>query len=169
MTPASSFREVSGLMLLFCLCYFPNVALTNTLGFQHVKDPGREFPAIRLMGTLGWIFITVLIGFMKWEGTTGQFWVALIRSLVMVAISLGVLPHTPPKGKGTKFSARTALGLDALVMMKNKAFFFFAIASVLACIPLTFYFSFTNTYLNEVHVPNAAGIMTLAQGSEVVM
>ncbi len=169
MTRATSFPEVYGLMLLFCLCYFPNVALTNTITFQLIKDPGKEFPIIRMMGTLGWIFITNVVGFMKWEGTTGQFWVALAASLVMVLISLGLLPNTPPKGKGTKFDARTALGLDALVMMKNKAFFFFALASVLACIPLTFYFSFTNDYLNEVGVPNAAGKMSLGQATEVLM
>ncbi len=40
---------------------------------------------------------------------------------------------------------------------------------MLACIPLTFYFSFTNDYLNDVRVVNAAGKMTLGQGSEVIM
>jgi nucleoside transporter len=169
MTRAATFPEVYGLMLLFCLCYFPTVALTNTMVFRSVEDPGKEFPAIRLMGTFGWIFITNVVGYMKWEGTTGQFWVALVASLVMVAISLGLLPHVPPAAKGTKFNARTALGLDALVMMKERAFFFFAIASVLACIPLTFYFSFTNDYLNEVGVANAANKMSLGQVSEVVM
>ena len=168
-TRATTFAEVYGLMLLFCLCYFPNVALTNTIGFKNIEDPGRDFPIIRLMGTFGWIFITNVIGFMKWESTTGQFWVTLAASIVMVVFSLTLLPHTPPPGKGTKFSAGTALGLDALVMLKNKAFLFFAIASVLACIPLTFYFSFTNDYLNEVHVENAAGKMSLGQVSEVVM
>ncbi len=61
------------------------------------------------------------------------------------------------------------LGLDALVMLKDKSFFVFAIASIFACIPLTFYFSFTNNYLNDVHVTNAAGKMTLGQVSEVGM
>jgi nucleoside transporter len=168
-TKATTFPEIYGLMLAFCLCYFPTVALTNSIGFQLVKDPGKEFPVIRLMGTFGWIFINNIVGYMKWETTTGQFWATIVAAVVMVVISLTLLPHMPPKGKGTAFSARTALGLDALVIMKNKAYFFFAVASVLACIPLTFYYSFTNTYLNEVHVVNAAGIMTLAQGSEVIM
>lgn len=168
-TKATTFPEVYGIMLAFCLCYFPTVALTNSIGFQLVKDPGKEFPMIRLMGTFGWIFINNVIGYMKWETTTGQFYVTMVAAIVMVVISLTMLPHMPPKGKGTAFSARAVLGLDALVIMKNKAYFFFAMASVLACIPLTFYYSFTNTYLNEVHVQNAAGIMTLAQGSEVIM
>ncbi len=54
-------------------------------------------------------------------------------------------------------------------MLKDKSFLAFSIASVLACIPLTFYFSFTNDYLNDVHVANAAGKMTLGQASEVIM
>ena len=54
-------------------------------------------------------------------------------------------------------------------MLKDRSFLVFVVASVLACIPLTFYFSFTNAYLNEVGVPNAAGKMTLGQVSEIVM
>jgi nucleoside transporter len=80
-----------------------------------------------------------------------------------------VLPHTPPGAKGEEFSVRRVLGIDALVMLKDKSFLVFAIASVLACIPLTFYFSFTNDYLNDVHIANAAGKMTLGQASEVGM
>ena len=52
-------------------------------------------------------------------------------------------------------------------MLKDRSYLIFAIASILACIPLTFYFSFTNTYLNDVGVINAAGKMTLGQVSEV--
>src|SRR5258708_1374468 len=52
-------------------------------------------------------------------------------------------------------------------MMKQPSFRVFVVASVLACIPLTFYYSFTNTYLNEAGVVNAAGKMTLGQVSEV--
>jgi len=79
------------------------------------------------------------------------------------------LPHTPPTSQGQAVTLRRILGLDALVMFKRSAFAVFAVASVLACIPLTFYFSFTNTYLNELHVENAAGKMALGQASEVVM
>jgi MFS family permease len=56
-----------------------------------------------------------------------------------------------------------------LVVLKDKSFFVFVIASILACIPLTFYFSFTNAYLNEMKVENSAGKMALGQASEVIM
>jgi nucleoside transporter len=169
LTKASTFPQVYSLMLAFCLCYFPTLALSNSIGFQLVKDPGREFPVIRLMGTFGWIFISNLIGYKRWEATTGQFWVTLVACLAMMVISLTLLPHMPPKGKGTAFNARTALGLDALVMLKQRAFLVFAIASVLACIPITFYYSFTNDYLNEAGVVNVAGKMTLGQVSEIIV
>ena len=79
------------------------------------------------------------------------------------------LPHTPPPGKdkGQKVTVRELLGLDALVMLKRRPYFIFVVASILACIPLTFYFVFTNAFLNEVGVVNAAGKMTLGQFSEV--
>jgi nucleoside transporter len=79
------------------------------------------------------------------------------------------LPHTPPPSKGQSVSVRQVLGLDALVMLKRPSYAVFAVASILACIPLTFYYSFTNAYLNDLHVPNAAGKMALGQVSEVGM
>jgi len=165
---AQTFGAVYGLLLAYCLCYFPTIALTNSLLLQHVKDPGRDFPLIRVFGTFGWIAIGIAVGAMAIEKTATPFLLAAGASVVMGLFSL-ILPHTPPAGKGEAFSVRKVLGLDALVMMKDRSFFVFAIASVLACIPLTFYFSFTNDYLNDVHVVNAAGKMTLGQASEVIM
>jgi nucleoside transporter len=163
-----SFGAVYGLLLAYCLCYFPTIALTNSLTLQHIKDAGRDFPLIRVFGTLGWIAIGVAIGSMAIEKSAVSFLLASGASVVMGLFSL-VLPHTPPGAKGEEFSVRRVLGIDALVMLKDKSFLVFAIASVLACIPLTFYFSFTNDYLNDVHIANAAGKMTLGQASEVGM
>jgi nucleoside transporter len=165
----TSFAAVYSLVLLFCLCYFPTVALTNSITMQSLKDPGRDFPLIRVMGTLGWIFIGLVVGFMKVEASTTPFLLAAGASVLMCLISLTILPHTPPKAKGQKVTARSILGLDALAMMKDRSFLIFVIASVLACVPLTFYYSFTNAYLNEIGVQNAAGKMTLGQISETVM
>jgi nucleoside transporter len=166
---ATGFPMVYAIMLTFCLCYFPTVALTNSVGMQLVKNPGKEFPALRLMGTIGWIFVGNLIGYLKVEASTTPFLITAIASIVMMFISLFLLPHMPPKDKGRSFNFSRAVGLDALQMLKDKTFLVFAVASILACIPITFYFSFTNDYLNEASVTNAAGKMTLGQVSEVVM
>jgi nucleoside transporter len=165
---AQTFVAVYGLLLAYCLCYFPTIALTNSLTLQNVTDAGRDFPLIRVFGTLGWIAIGVTVGSMGVEKSATPFVLASGASVVMGLFSL-TLPHTPPGSSGEAFSVRQVLGLDALVMLKDKPFLVFAIASVFACIPLTFYFSFTNDYLNDVHVPNAAGKMTLGQVSEVGM
>ena len=168
-TKVSSFTAVYSLLLAFCLCYFPTIALTNAMTMRLVADPGRDFPPIRMMGTLGWIFINLVVGFMHVEAGTTPFVLASVACIVMCLFSLTALPHTPPSGGGEKISVRSILGLDALAMMKDRSYMVFVIASFLACIPLTFYYSFTNLYLNEAGVQNAAGKMSLGQMSEVGM
>src|SRR6266403_6029185 len=167
-TKVTSFGAVYALMFAYCLCYFPTIALTNSLTLQHLKDTGRDFPLIRVFGTLGWIAIGVTIGRLGVETSTVPFLLAAGASVVMSIFSL-TLPHTPPPSKGQSVTLRQVLGLDALVMFKRRSFAVFAVASILACIPLTFYFSFTNAYLNDLHVSNAAGKMALGQASEVIM
>jgi nucleoside transporter len=165
---ATSFGAVYTLMLLYCLCYFPTIALTNSLTLRQVSDAGKQFPLIRVFATLGWIAIGVTVGHLRIEASSMPFLLSAGASVVMSAFCL-TLPHTPPAGRATAFNIRTVLGLDALVMLKRPSFLVFVVASVLACIPLTFYFSFTNTFLNEIGVQNAAGKMSLGQVSEVVM
>lgn len=165
-TRVSSFGAVYGVMLAYCICYFPTVALTNSLTLRQVTNASSEFPRIRVFATLGWVAIGATIGFLRVEASSSQFLLAAGASLVMSLYSL-TLPHTPPPGKGKEITVRSVLGLDALVMFRQRSYRVFAIASILACIPLTFYFSFTNDYLNDLHVQNAAGKMSLGQVSEV--
>jgi nucleoside transporter len=166
---ATSFPSVYLLLLAFCLCYFPTIALTNAMTMRQVDDPGRNFPIIRMIGTIGWIFINLIVGFMRVEATSMPFLYGAAAAVVMCIFSLTVLPHTPPPARGQKVTVRAILGLDALAMMKERSYLVFVIASFLACIPLTFYYSFTNLYLNEAGVQNAAGKMSLGQMSEVGM
>jgi nucleoside transporter len=166
-TQVTGFGGVYALMLLYCLCYFPTIALTNTLALKQIKDAGRQFPLIRVFGTIGWIFIGQVIGWLGFEKSPNMFLLASGASVAMAIYSL-TLPHTPPAGAGEPVTARSLLGLDALVMLKRRTYLVFIIASILACIPLTFYFSFTNAYLNEIGVVNAAGKMTLGQASEIL-
>lgn len=164
----TSFGGLYAIMLAYCMCYFPTMSLANSLAFRNITDSGRQFPLIRVFGTLGWILISVVVGSMKIESTAKPLLLAAGASLVMAIFSL-TLPHTPPAPGAGRVSVRTVLGLDALVMMKDRSFAVFLIASILACIPLTFYFSFTNPYLNDVGVEQAASKMALGQGSEVIM
>src|SRR5580700_1734750 len=63
-TKATMFGSVYALMFIYCLCYFPTIALTNSLALQHLKDTGRDFPLIRVFGTFGWIAIGIAVGAM---------------------------------------------------------------------------------------------------------
>jgi Nucleoside H+ symporter. len=165
-TRVSSFGAVYAVVLAHCLCYFPTIALTNSLTLRQIKDASREFPLIRVFATIGWIVIGQTVGLLGVETTSTPFLLAAGASIVMSAYCL-TLPHTPPADKGTAMTVRNVLGLDALVLFKQPAYRVFTVASILACIPLTFYFSFTNAYLNDLGVHNAAGKMTLGQISEV--
>ena len=68
LTKVTSFGGVYALVLAFCLCYFPTIALTNSIAMQQVANPGRDFPPIRVLGTIGWIVINLVIGFMRASG-----------------------------------------------------------------------------------------------------
>jgi nucleoside transporter len=155
-------------MLLYCCCFFPTIPLTNTITFRHITNAATEFPLIRVFATIGWIVISLVIGGLKVESASTQFLLGSGLSLVMSLYCL-TLPHTPPASTGARTSWRQILGLDAMVMLKNRSYLVFLISSVLACIPITFYFSFTNVYLNAIGWPNAAGKMSLGQASEVIM
>src|SRR5712691_966388 len=165
-TLATSFGAVYFILLAYCICYVPSISLTNSLTLRQVNDASKEFPLIRVFATLGWIAIGQTVGLMGVEATATPFLLAAGASVMMALYSL-TLPHTPPGAKGQPINVRAVLGLDALVMLKSPSFRVFVVASILACIPLTFYYSFTNAYLNEAGVQNAAGKMTLGQVSEV--
>lgn len=166
-TLVTGFWPVYAIMLAYCLCYFPTITLTTSLALKQIKDAGSTFPLIRVFGTIGWIVIGLVVGSLQVEKSPTMFLLAAGASVVMGLYSL-TLPHTPPAAAGEPVTARNLLGLDALVMLKDRTYLVFIIAMILGCIPLTFYFTFTNTYLNEIGVQNAAGKMTLGQASEIL-
>jgi nucleoside transporter len=153
-------------ILVHTLCYMPTLALTNSISFRQMRDPGREFPPVRVLGTIGWIVAGIFIGTIAVEATSTPLQVAAAGSFALAAFCL-VLPHTPPQKTG-RVSARDVLGLDALALLKDRSFAVFVLGSFLVCIPLQFYYAFANPFLNEIGVTNAAGKMTLGQMSELV-
>ena len=153
-------------VLVHTLFYMPTLALTNSLSFRQMQDPGREFPVVRALGTIGWIVAGLLVGSMGVEATSTPLQLAAGGSFVLAVFCL-VLPHTPPQKTG-RVRARDVLGLDALALLKDRSFAVFVLGSFLVCIPLQFYYAFANPFLNEIGVTNAAGKMTLGQMSEIV-
>ena len=165
------FRLFYVVSLVYFLCYMPTLALTNSLSFHQMSDPSRQFPGIRVLGTIGWIVAGLIVGAIRIDQASIEATNLPIQIAAGVSILLGIfclaLPHTPPKDKGTKWSIRAILGLDALELMKQWSFTVFIVGSFLICIPLQFYYAFANPFLNDLGVTNAVGKMTMGQMSEI--
>ena len=139
----------------------------NAVSFHQMASPAKQFPAIRVFGSLGWITAGWIVGLLAIEDQAGPLRLAAASSAAL-GIFAFFLPNTPPKSLGRKVAVRDVLGLDALRLMKDRSFAIFVLGSLLISIPLAFYYNFTNAFLNEMGVQNAAGKMTMGQMSEVL-
>ena len=161
----SAFGPFYAVLLGYALCYMPTLALSNSLSFHQMKDPAREFPSIRVLGTIGWIVAGLLVGTLGLEATAMPMRLAAGASLLL-GLFCFALPHTPPT-RSRRASLADVIGLEALGLLRERSFAIFVLGSFLICIPLQFYYAFANPFLNEIQVVNAAGKMTLGQMSEI--
>ena len=165
-------------VLGYMILYMPTLALVNSISFNQMKDPAKEFSFVRVFGTIGWILAGVLISYIfHWDSETGVSTGLLRNTFLMTAIAsvtLGLfsftLPKTPPKtSRDQKISIGDILGLDALKLLKDRNFLVFFLSSILICIPLAFYYQNTNPFLIEIGMENTTAKMgILGQGSEIL-
>lgn len=175
MSNASDFSVFYPYILAYMIVYMPTLALVNSVSFNQMKDPEKEFSYIRVWGTIGWIVAGLAISyFFHWDSLEGIKNGFLKNTFLMTAIAsalLGLfsffLPKTPPKATDKKVQVADILGFEALKLLKNKNFLVFFISSVLICIPLAFYYQNANPFLSEIGIENPTGKMTIGQGSEV--
>ncbi|MCB9218281.1 MAG: MFS transporter [Ignavibacteriales bacterium] len=156
------------LLLIHMLAYMPTVGLTNTLAFANLSNQEKDFPLIRVFGTIGWIiagiFVSKILGA---DESSLPLTIAGIASLLMGFFSF-TLPHTPPPAKGEKTSFRKIIGIDAIKKLNTKSFVIFIISSFLISIPLAVYYAYAPVFLNETGIENPAFVMSFGQMSEVV-
>ncbi len=155
----------------------PTLALVNSVSFNQMRNPEKEFSAIRIWGTIGWIAAGLSISYLfTWDASENiasgmlknTFMMAAISSLILGVFSF-TLPATPPKAvKGEKVSISALLGLDALKLLKDRNYLIFFLSSILICIPLAFYYQIANTFLADIGVADPTGKMTIGQVSEVL-
>ncbi|WP_279322834.1 MFS transporter [Rhodothermus marinus] len=143
------------LLLLYNLCYMPTLGLANSLAFHHIQSQEKQFPLIRVFGTIGWIVAGLFVSFVLKafvaegrlpEQTPLPLYTAAVASILLGLYSF-TLPHTPPPAAGQRVSIRSIVGLDALERLGSKPFYVFLVSSFLICIPLAAYYNFTQLFL----------------------
>lgn len=106
----TSFWPFFACYLVFSLLYVPTLSVSNSIAFANLKDPAKDFGAVRMGGTVGWMLVSWPFVFLLGAQATAMeirwiFLVAAIVSFALAAYSL-TLPHTPPR--------RDAAGADPL-------------------------------------------------------
>jgi nucleoside transporter len=168
-TTLANFDKFYPNILFYMIIYMPTLALVNSVSFKQMTNPSKEFPLIRVLGTAGWIVAGTVIGWLGWEQSNSlilTFKMAAIASLALGLLSF-TLPDTPPAKKGQKASFGDIVGLEAIGMLKNRSYLVFFIASIAICVPLAFYYNFTNPFLNQIGMKAAAFKQTFGQYSEL--
>ena len=163
--PGSPF-SINMIFFAHTLCYFPTLALTNSIAMHNIQDSEKEFPLIRVFGTIGWIVAGITLTWLGWDDQVWMFHLTAAASVAMGLYCL-TLPHTPPPAKGQKASVRELMGADALVLFKNRSFTVFILASFLICIPLAFYYQMAAKSLQQTGVADVAFTMSFGQMSEI--
>ena len=160
-------------LLLYNLFYMPTVALANTISFNQMETPDAQFPKVRVWGTIGWIVAGLLITYIQFnyfsqiEASPIPMKLAAVASIILGIYSF-TLPHTPPQKSGEKVTIGDILGFKALSLLKERNFLIFVISAVLICIPLAFYYNFTNMFLNDLGMEGVAAKQSMGQMSEVL-
>ena len=150
------------------LCYMPTLGLTNSLAFHHIENQEKQFPLIRVFGTIGWIVAGILVSaILKADATSVPLRVAGGAGIILGLFAFA-LPHTPPPAAGTRISLRQIVGLDALAQLRGSAFWIFIACSFLLCIPLAAYYNFAPIFVNDLGLPDPAFKMSFGQMSEVL-
>ncbi|MBS1664987.1 MAG: nucleoside permease [Bacteroidetes bacterium] len=164
------------LLLAYNICYMPTMGLANTICFHKMTNQEKEFPLIRVFGTIGWIIAGLIISYvlsrfapqgLMAEQTAMPLYMTATASLLLGLYSF-TLPNTPPPAAGKAVSARSIIGVDAFKQLASKPFFIFLASSFLICIPLAAYYNFTQIFLESAKFENIAATQTLGQVSETL-
>ena len=162
------------LLLAYNLCYMPTLGLSNALAFHHIEDQERQFPLIRVFGTVGWIVAGLFISFVLGgfvgdvlpEATALPLYAAGVASLLLGAYAF-TLPPTPPPAAGQRASLGSIVGVDAFRQLGSRSFYVFLASALLISIPLAAYYNFTQLFLGATGFENIAATQTIGQVSEV--
>lgn len=155
-------------LLVHMLCYMPTLGLTSSISFAHIRNPEKEFPIIRVLGTVGWIAAGITVSKVLHFDKSEQFFLIAGGAGIVLGVYSFMLPHTPPPAAGKAVRLGELLGADALSMLKNPSFAVFTLCSLLICVPLAGYYGFAATFADASQVADSTFKMTFGQMSEIV-
>ncbi len=167
LTQTNDFGSFYWLILLYNLLFMPTIALANSVAFGQLSNPEKDFASIRVLGTIGWIVSGILLDQLGVAATPKLFLIGGIGSVALGVYSF-FLPNTPPKAKGQAVGWAQIVGLDAFALFRDRPFAVFFAASLLICIPLSFYYNLTNLFLTDAGIKNPNALQAWGQGSEIV-
>ncbi|MCA9208226.1 MAG: MFS transporter, partial [Planctomycetales bacterium] len=158
------------ILLLHMLCYMPTLGLTTSLSFQNLENQEKQFPLVRVAGTIGWIVGNIAVSFLPGKDQSASQFMMAGGAAILLGIYSFSLPHTPPAAKGTKPTIGQILGTDSLRLFRSPAYSVFMLCSFLICIPLAGYYSFARNYVEAAGAvvnDSATFTMSFGQMSEV--
>ena len=166
-----SFIEESGTLLwltafAYMMCFMPTLSLTNVIAMRHLSNSAKQFPAVRVLGTIGWIAAGLVVGALAAEATSVPIQMAAALSAIL-ALFATTLPNTAPQANERPRNIAAMLGFDVMSQVRDRSFWTFIFASLVICIPLAFYYAYTNLFLTEIGIERAAAVQTLGQVSEI--
>lgn len=164
----TTFAALYATLLLWALCYLPTLSLVPSLAMRHLAAPGVEYPALRTLGTIGWIAGGLTIGALGLELSPQPMQLAGTLSVLLGLYCLS-LPATPPLGAHPVRNVRTLFGLDALTLLRDPLFLLFVVVSIVLSVPNQFYNAFASLYLTDLRTQHPAMVLTLGQMTEVLV
>jgi len=154
------------MIFLVGLLFYPTTALANSISFSHINGV-KYFPVIRVFGTFGFMVIGFILGQMGFSGDTMTWYIASLTGVVL-GLYCFTLPNTPPKAKGTLFTLRDLLCLDALSLFKDRHFSILMLSIFVLMIPKTAYSAYIPLFIKALGFDNAASVMQIGIASEVI-
>lgn len=152
-------------MLGYNLCYVPTFSLATSLCFHHLPEPTKQFPPIRVWGTIAWVVTSVMLSWLAIEDQATPLLIGGVASILFSIYNLS-LPETPPQ-PGLSWAGLK--GDDVQKLLRDRSLIVLILCTTLICIPAGFYYSFINPFLNEVGLPDAAARMSIGQIVEIAV
>ncbi len=165
--PVSSAPLFIGMIMIHALCFAPTMSLTTSLAFHHMTNQEKQFPIVRVFGTIGWIAAGWLVSLVLHADLTPiPLYIGGVSGIVFGLYSF-TLPHTPAPNKGKAVSVKQVVDFDALRQLSSRPFWVFLASALLIWIVAGAYYPYAPVLIKDLGISDPAFRMTGGQVSEI--